>query len=155
MSDEPPVTIDPLPERAARLAALVASLNDNVSASNAAIAVSNERIARSNERIASLQDSTKRKIRWLWAALAVGLLALAGVGFAIKVVTDQANANRATLRQTCEATNTSRAQTVSVWEAFMRIAAPNPTPEQQAVIDELLTFVRDTYKPRDCSIPSG
>lgn len=163
--DETPVTIDPLPERAAHLARLVASLNDNVSESNEAIALSNERIAKSNERIAKLGESTRRKIRWLWAALAVGLVALAGIGFAIarsngaardakhaaKVAAEQAAANLDTLRVTCEATNDSRAKTVAVWETFMRIAAPTPTPDQQVKIDQLLTFVRDTYKPRDCA----
>lgn len=154
MSDESPVTIDPLPERAAHLAKLVASLNDNVSESNEAIAISNERIAESNERIAALSASTKRRVRWLWAAIAVALLALVGVGYAMKATRDQANENRATLRRSCEETNDSRARTVSVWETFMRIAAPAPTAEQQARIDELLAFVRDTYKPRDCTVPA-
>lgn len=153
MADEPPVTIDPLPERAAHLAKLVASLNDRMVDSNEAIVISNERIAESNERIAALSASTKRRVRWLWAAVAVALLALVGVGYAIKATHDQADENLATLRRACEETNDSRARTVSVWETFMRIAAPTPTPEQQARIDELLAFVHDTYRPRDCTLP--
>lgn len=70
---------------------------------------------------------------------------------AAQVAQEQADANQGTIRATCEATNDSRAKTVSVWETFMRIAAPNPPPDAQAKIDQLLTFVRTTYAPRDCA----
>lgn len=70
---------------------------------------------------------------------------------AAQLAQQQADANVGTIHTACEATNDSRAKTVAVWETFMRIAAPNPTPDAQAKIGQLLTFVRDTYKPRDCA----
>lgn len=68
---------------------------------------------------------------------------------------EQADANRDTLKTSCEATNDSRAKTISVWETFMQLVAPSPTPEAQVIIDKLLTFVRTTYAPRDCSALVG
>lgn len=73
-------------------------------------------------------------------------------GAAADLAQEQADANRETLLVTCEATNESRANTIAVWETFVRIVSPETTrtPETQAKVDELLGFVESTYKPRDC-----
>lgn len=70
---------------------------------------------------------------------------------AAELAQQQADENKASLKTSCEATNDSRAKTVSVWETFMQLVAPTPTPDAQVIIDKLLTFVRTTYAPRDCA----
>lgn len=98
------------------------------------------------KEVRNLRTSNRRLT--LIAGILFVLMAVTGVvgTVAVNASRDARNA----LKASCEATNDSRAKTVSVWETFMNIAAPTPPPEAQAKIDQLLTFVRTTYQPRDC-----
>lgn len=99
------------------------------------------------KEVRNLRTSNRRLT--LIAGILFVLMAVTGVvgTVAVNASRDARNA----LKSSCEATNDSRAKTVSVWETVMNIFAPTPTPEAQVKIDQLLTFVRTTYQPRDCA----
>lgn len=60
-----------------------------------------------------------------------------------------AQQNAATLHENCLSSNRSRALQVQLWEYILTLN-PNPTPEQKATSDKLISFVRTNYAQQDC-----
>ena len=61
----------------------------------------------------------------------------------------QSEANQSVLMTTCQASNETRAEAVTLWTALIN-SVPQPTAQEQANATKILDDVRSVYAPKPC-----
>lgn len=111
------------------------------------------RLAVSNATLRQLQKSDQRTRRFIHLASAsmvlifVLFLAVGGLALSAKNASD--SAQRA-IREGCEVGNDARKAQIVLWDYIINIS-PAATPDDQTRIDNLKTFIKTTFAPRDCN----
>lgn len=133
-------SMESLEEKADQLINLVTDLDSRLEASNEALL----KLQKSDER-------TRRFKRFASVSLMLSLLLFIAVGsVALNAKSASENAQQA-LREGCEIGNDARAAQIVLWDYIINFAPPPTTPEAQTRIDNLKTFIKTTFAPRDCN----
>jgi hypothetical protein len=96
------------------------------------------------------QDKTRHLTYLLGIVSSVLVVVVTVVILAVVKIND----NASTLKGSCEQLNQSNANQVKLWEHILDLPpAPDETPAQKQTKIEFEQFVKDTFRPLDCSQP--
>lgn len=111
------------------------------------------------EELTAKVARNRRTLTVLVAAVVVMVAALLGTGYALVRVSSTARdvqvVNQTSARNLCLSRNESAAKVTDVWETFLGLAAPHPTPEVTAKLEVFRRKLADTYVQRDCNRPTA
>lgn len=116
----------------------------------AAIASVLEELKDTRAEIVRLRTYGRRNRTFVLVDIALTVLLTVLGGGVVHAIQSAGHANSAQLAL-CQATNTSRAQQIGIWQFVLNLSGPPRTAHEKQIRDKFLARLHETYAPRDCA----